>query len=66
MLETCADLTRVQAAVGFAPKIPLEEGLRQFVAWFDRYYYNNGAGEAAGAATADQAAQPTPGSPASS
>lgn len=66
MLETCADLTRVQAAVGFAPKIPLEEGLRQFVAWFDRYYYHGGAGEAAGAATADQAAEPSPGSPAAS
>jgi UDP-glucuronate 4-epimerase len=38
MLETCADLTRVQAAIGFAPKVPLEEGLRRFVAWFRSYY----------------------------
>jgi UDP-glucuronate 4-epimerase len=38
MFETCADLTRIQAAVGFAPKVPLEEGLRRFVAWFREYY----------------------------
>jgi UDP-glucuronate 4-epimerase len=38
MLETCADLTRIRAAIGFAPKVPLEEGLRRFVEWFRRYY----------------------------
>ncbi|MDO8543160.1 MAG: NAD-dependent epimerase/dehydratase family protein [Opitutaceae bacterium] len=38
MFETCADLTRIQAAIGFAPKVPLEEGLRRFVAWFREYY----------------------------
>jgi UDP-glucuronate 4-epimerase len=38
MLETCADLTRVRAAINFAPKVPLEEGLRRFVAWFREYY----------------------------
>lgn len=38
MLETCADLTAVQAAVGFTPKVPLEEGLRRFVEWFRGYY----------------------------
>ncbi len=38
MLETCADLTRVQAAIQFAPKVPLEEGLRRFVEWFRSYY----------------------------
>lgn len=38
MFETCADLSRIQAAVGFAPKVPLEEGLRRFVAWFREYY----------------------------
>jgi UDP-glucuronate 4-epimerase len=38
MLETCADLTRVTAAVGYTPKVPLEEGLRRFVAWFKTYY----------------------------
>jgi len=38
MFETCADLTRVTAAVGYTPKVPLEEGLRRFVAWFKDFY----------------------------
>jgi UDP-glucuronate 4-epimerase len=38
MFETCADLTRIQAAVGYTPKVPLEEGLKRFVAWFREYY----------------------------
>jgi len=38
MFETCADLTRIQAAIGFTPKVPLEEGLRRFVEWFRSYY----------------------------
>jgi len=38
MFETCADLTRVQAAIGFTPKVPLEEGLQRFVDWFRGYY----------------------------
>jgi UDP-glucuronate 4-epimerase len=39
MLETCADLTRVQAAIGFVPKSSLEEGLKKFVEWFRGYYH---------------------------
>src|SRR4051812_14614746 len=38
MFETCADLTKVQAAFGFTPKVPLEEGLKRFVTWFRAYY----------------------------
>jgi UDP-glucuronate 4-epimerase len=38
MRETCADLTRIRAAVGYEPRVPLEEGLRRFVAWFQEYY----------------------------
>jgi UDP-glucuronate 4-epimerase len=38
MFETCADLTRVQAALGFAPKVSLEEGMKKFVEWFRGYY----------------------------
>lgn len=38
MFETCADLTRIQAAVGYTPKVPLEEGLKRFVTWFREYY----------------------------
>ena len=38
MFETCADLTRIQEAIQFAPKVPLEEGLKRFVEWFRQYY----------------------------
>lgn len=38
MLATCADLSRVQAAINFQPRVPLEEGLRRFVEWFREYY----------------------------
>ena len=38
MYETCADLTRIQAAIAFTPKVPLEEGLRRFVEWYRSYY----------------------------
>jgi UDP-glucuronate 4-epimerase len=38
MFETCADLSRIQAAIQFTPKVPLEEGLRRFVEWFRAYY----------------------------
>jgi UDP-glucuronate 4-epimerase len=36
--ETCASIDRVKAAIGFEPRISLEEGLRQFVEWFKGYY----------------------------
>jgi UDP-glucuronate 4-epimerase len=38
MFETCADLTRIHAAIGFTPKVSLEDGLRTFVEWFRGYY----------------------------
>ena len=38
MAETCADLTRVQAAINYAPKVALEQGLKSFVDWFLNYY----------------------------
>ena len=38
MFETCADLTNIQDAIQFAPKVSLEEGLRRFVEWFRGYY----------------------------
>jgi UDP-glucuronate 4-epimerase len=38
MVETCADLAKIRAAVGYEPRVPLEEGLRRFVAWFREYY----------------------------
>ena len=36
--ETCASLERIQAVIGYAPRVPLEEGLRHFVDWFRTYY----------------------------
>lgn len=38
MPETCADLARIHAAVGYEPKITLEEGLPRFVEWFKHHY----------------------------
>lgn len=38
MLETCADLSRVQSAIHFTPRVALEEGLGRFVDWFKTYY----------------------------
>ncbi len=38
MFETCADLTRVQSAIAFTPKVSLETGLQRFVEWFRGYY----------------------------
>jgi len=36
--ETCASLDRIHAAIGYAPRVPLEDGLRHFVDWFRNYY----------------------------
>jgi len=36
--ETCASIDRVRAAVGFEPRVTLEDGLRNFVEWFKGYY----------------------------
>jgi len=38
MIETCASIERLRAAIGFEPKVTLEEGLRRFVEWFRSYY----------------------------
>ena len=38
MFETCASIERLREAVGFEPKVPLEEGLRRFAEWFRGYY----------------------------
>ena len=36
--ETYADISRLQALTGYAPKVPLEEGLPNFVAWYRDFY----------------------------
>lgn len=38
MFETGASIERLNAAIGFTPKVSLEDGLRQFVDWFKKYY----------------------------
>jgi UDP-glucuronate 4-epimerase len=35
--ETYADISDLQAAIGFAPRTPLDEGIRNFVAWYRAY-----------------------------
>ena len=38
MVETCASIDRLRDAIGFSPKITLENGLDRFVTWFRSYY----------------------------
>jgi UDP-glucuronate 4-epimerase len=35
---TCADLTELSEATGFSPRTSIEDGLREFVAWYRDYY----------------------------
>lgn len=36
VLVTCADVTRAQEALGYAPSVPVQEGLRRYVEWVHR------------------------------
>jgi len=36
--ETIADVSRLEAAVGFKPATPIEPGIRRFVDWYRAYY----------------------------
>ena len=38
MIETCASIERLQAAIGFTPRVSLEDGMRHFTGWFKTYY----------------------------
>lgn len=33
---TCADISKARRLLGYAPSVPVEEGLRRFVEWYDR------------------------------
>ena len=35
---TCADITRLHSAIGFAPRISLQEGISRYVNWYRSYY----------------------------
>lgn len=37
MIETCADVSALMRDIGFAPSIPIEEGIRRFVNWYRDY-----------------------------
>jgi len=36
--ETYADVDELAADVGFRPKTPIEEGIKNFVTWYRDYY----------------------------
>jgi UDP-glucuronate 4-epimerase len=38
VLATAADTSSLEAAVGFRPSMPLDEGIRRYVAWHRAYY----------------------------
>jgi UDP-glucuronate 4-epimerase len=42
--ETFADVDDLMRDVGFKPDTPIEEGIRQFVAWYRNYYGNLSSG----------------------
>jgi len=42
VVRTYADISAIQKAVGFQPKVPLEEGLARFVSWYRRYFNLSG------------------------
>jgi UDP-glucuronate 4-epimerase len=37
VLETCADCADLERAVGFAPNVPIEDGIRSFVEWYREF-----------------------------
>ena len=37
VVRTCADPSKLRAATGFEPQVPLAEGLGAFVDWFRRW-----------------------------
>jgi len=39
--ETFADVTELMRDTGFSPQTPIEDGLRDFVAWYRDFYGNS-------------------------
>lgn len=48
VVETFADVSDLQADVGFRPTTPIQDGVRKFVAWFTGYYGLQTRAESAG------------------
>ena len=46
VVATAADTSALEAAVGFRPATPLDEGIRRYVAWHRAYYGALPAGKA--------------------
>jgi UDP-glucuronate 4-epimerase len=42
ILETCADVADLEAAIGFSPKTPIAEGVGRFVTWYRGYVADRG------------------------
>lgn len=40
--RTCADITKAQRLLGYAPQTPIEVGMEQFVAWYEREVLSEG------------------------
>lgn len=40
-MRRCPDLTKARAQLGYAPSVPLEEGLRRFLDWAETHYERN-------------------------
>ena len=38
VIETFADVERLQNATGFSPKTALDDGIAEFVCWYRSYY----------------------------
>jgi len=36
--DTCADVSALEADVGYAPSTPIEDGIRAFIEWYREYY----------------------------
>jgi len=36
--DTCADVSALEADVGYAPSTPIEDGIRAFIDWYREYY----------------------------
>jgi UDP-glucuronate 4-epimerase len=38
VVNTCADVSKLESVVGELPHTPLEKGLAEFVEWYQEYY----------------------------
>jgi len=38
-IETLADVSELESAFGFKPEVSVEEGVREFVTWYNKFYY---------------------------